>query len=754
MKRAVLFLILFFIVLVSYSQTKVSGTVKDSENGEPLPGVNVYSPEKTSGTVTDKEGGFEFKCMAQGKLKLKFSLVGYENKIQVIPLKKDDVKLNVKLKKAVVHTQEVVVSAGIISTQHENAVKVEVIPQKTLSSGFGTTLPEKLKTIPGLDMISKGNGVTKPVLRGLSQNNLLMLNNGVRMENFQFSENHPYLINEFGAGKTEIIKGPASLLYGSDAIAGIINVLKEKPAPAGKIRGDFHQQYHSASNGWVSNLGVKGSSEDLFWGVRGGFKSHQDYRDGDGNYVPNTRFNEYNVSLMAGLVKDFGTFKIFYDHINPKLGMPVNPAVGQISERARNNDIWYQDLDYHLISSKNTLFLGDNKIEADLAWQTNNRRLFADDNTPQKRMVDMVMNTLTYNLKWHLPSKSANEWILGVQGMDKQNTNQDAPNHVIPDARVHTLGGYFFGSRALGEKITLQAGGRYDWQNIDTEAEILANNAVAKPALDRYYQSLSGSVGLTYQITGDLFMRSNLASGYRVPSIAELTENGLHGARFEQGNPELEPMRNYELDLSTHWHSEKFMLELAGFYNSVDQFIYLQKTGDTISGAPAYAYRQDDAELYGGEAKMSWKLSKIFTANVSYASVRGLLSDERNLPFIPQNKIRMNLDFQKKMESRFVKNISAMIRYTYAFQQDWPGRFEMPTESYQLLDISFKSRVYVGSQTFEAGVNISNLLDETYIDHLSTLKGIDENMLDSGQGKFNPGRNIMIFVNIPFESNL
>jgi iron complex outermembrane receptor protein len=318
---------------------------------------------------------------------------------------------------------------------------------------------------------------------------------------------------------------------------------------------------------------------------------------------------------------------------------------------------------------------------------------------------------------------------------------------------VRAIGGYFFGSRKLGEKVRVQAGARYDWQNTDTEAEILPNNAVAKPALDRYYQSLSGSAGFTYQITKDLFMRSNLASGYRVPSIAELTENGLHGARFEQGNPDLSPMRNYELDLSAHWHSEKVMLELAGYYNSVEQFIYLQQTGDTLSGAPAYEYRQNDAELFGGEAKMSWKISQIFTANVSYASVRGLLSQERNLPFIPQDKIRGNLDFQKKLESRFVKDVSAEIRYTYAFRQDRPGKFEMTTNSYQLLDIALKSRFHLGSQVLEAGVNISNLLNETYIDHLSTLKGIDENILNSGQGRYNPGRNIMIFVNIPFESN-
>lgn len=585
--------------------------------------------------------------------------MGYENTVRNIHLKDKNIDLNVELNEAAVHTEEVVISAGSISTQHKTAVKMEVIPQKTLTSGTGATLSEKLKKIPGLDMISKGNGVTKPVLRGLSQNNLLMLNNGVPMENFQFSENHPYLINEFGARKTEVIKGPASLLYGSDAIAGIINVLKEKPALEGKIQGDFHQQYHSSSDGWVSNLGVKGSSEDFFWGVRGGFKSHSDYRDGNGDYVPNSRFNEYNVSLMAGLVKDIGTFKIFYDHIHPNLGMAVNPAIKQISRESRENKIWYQSLNYHLISSQNTLFLGESNLEANLAWQTNNRRLFTDESTPQKRMVDMIMNTLTYNLKWHLPSKSENDWILGLQGMEKQNTNHDAPKHVIPDAGVHAIGGYFFGSLDLGERFKVQAGGRYDWQNTDTKAEI---DPLAKPGLDRYYRSFSGSGGLTYQIKEDLFLRSNLASGYRVPSIAELTENGLHGARFEQGDAGLNPMRNYEIDLSAHWHSEKLMLELAGFYNSVDQFIYLQKTGDTISGAPVYKYQQNDADLYGGEAKMSWKISQLFTFNASYSNVRGILTDERNLPFVPQDKIKMKLEGHKNIESSFVEDVSVMIR--------------------------------------------------------------------------------------------
>lgn len=750
MKKIILFFVGLLFSGVIYSQSEINGKITEVKTGKPLVGVNIYIPEKSTGTVSDKDGYFSLQCMERGRLKLEFSLIGYEKHVQTVMLENDTVSLDISLSPAIVHTQEVVVSAGVISTQHENAVKVEVIDSEKLLNSSGLSLAGKLQSIPGMDMISKGGGVTKPVLRGLSQNNLLMLNNGVKMENFQFSENHPFLVNEFGVEKIEVIKGPASLLYGSDALAGVINVLKEKPAPAGVIKGDFHQQYHTVSNGFVSNLGVKGSTRDFFWGVRGSYKDHADYRDGNDNYVPNSRFNEYNISLMSGLVKKHGTFKVYYDYIRPRLGMSVNPAVSKIQERDRTNNIWYQNLDYHLLSSKNVIFLGKSKLEANVAWQFNKRRLFTDSTTPSFKMVDMELTVINWDVKWHIPTNTLDEWIVGLQGMDKENRNQDAPNHVIPDADVATLGGYIFGSKQIAEGLKAQSGLRYDWQVINTQKETQADTVVLKPSINRYYRSISGSAGVTWTMMEELHLRLNFASGYRVPTIAELTENGMHGARFEKGNSALNPMRNYETDVSIHWHSEKAMIELAGFYNPVNQFIYLQKTGSLTSGVPVYEYRQDDALLYGGELLSSFKFGEI-QMTASYAHVTGVMDNGNYLPFIPQDKYTGVIKYEKLFSKGVFEKLNAQVKYVFADKQNRPGQFEQSTDSYQLLNLRLGTTIGIGSQKVNFGISASNLLNETYLDHLSTLRDVDETLLSADQGRYNPGRNFMLFLNIPFQ---
>jgi len=284
MKKIVFIFFVLFLFIKVNAQNQIKGIVTDKSNNEALSFASVYLPEQNKGTLTDENGKFELTNLPKGEFKIQFSYIGYKTIIKTIAPEKSDMFLHIELEPAILQAEEVVVSGGRHSTQHENAMKIELIQSKEIASAGTPTFTEAIAKIPGVDMISKGTGVAKPVIRGLSMTNILMLNNGVKMENFQFSENHPFVIDEFGVDRIEIIKGPASLLYGSDAVGGVINVLKEKPAPVGKILGDFNTQYHSNTEGVVSNIGVKGSSEHLFWGIRAGVKSHTDYKEGNGDY--------------------------------------------------------------------------------------------------------------------------------------------------------------------------------------------------------------------------------------------------------------------------------------------------------------------------------------------------------------------------------------------------------------------------------------------------------------------------------------
>ncbi len=735
--------IYLFIIIIMISQTAVSqniirGKISDKTNNEVLPFANVYLPGLNKGSLSDENGNFLIRDLPSGELKIQFSFIGYKTIFKTIFTHNTDTSLNIKMEPTVMQAEEVVVSGGTFSTQHENAIKIELLKLKDITAIGSPTFTEAIARVPGVDMIAKGVGIAKPVIRGLSMTNILMLNNGVKMENFQFSENHPFLIDEFGIEGLEVIKGPASLLYGSDAVGGVINVIREKPAPNGKIIGDYNVQYHANTQGLVSNLGLKGSSDGFSWGLRSGFKSHGDYRDGNGDFVPNTRFNEKSLKAYLGLSKSFGIFKIYYDYNRPKLGLCIPEAVPLVTESARENKYWYQDLTNQIISSKNTLYLGNYKFDVNVAYQMNNRKLQTDDSKPFFDMVDLDMNTLSYEIKTYLPSGSKSEYIVGLQGANKKVQNFDAPNHILPDADVNDFSVFSLVQYSFWDKLKSQAGIRYDYRNITTHAD---NNV---SAVNTNFGDFSGSLGFTYDLNDYFLLRTNFASAYRTPNIAELTQNGLHGNRYEQGNPELKSQRNYEFDCSTHFHTKYIMIDLSGFYNSISKYIYMSPTQDTTTnGNLIYRYSQTDADIYGSELTANILPASWLNINTSYAYIVGKQADGSSLPFIPQNKIRLEMKYQKKQLS-FLNNFFFKIAALYATKQNNPAMFESSTDSYLLFDAGIGADIKIAGQMITLSIQGNNLFNQTYYDHLSTLKAI---------GYYNIGRNVSFSIKIPFGIN-
>ena len=261
------------------AQNTIKGKITD-QNNEPLPGATVFVPDLNKGTVSNANGDYELVNLPSGRIKIQISFIGYNNFIKTLDLTGVVTELNVNLKQTPIETEEIVVSGGYNSTQHENAVKIEMLKLDPLDVKSTPNFTDVLREILGVDMISKGSGVSKPVIRGLSMNDILVLNNGVRFENYQYSSHHPLGIDEFGIQDIEVIKGPASLLYGSDAIGGVINFIKERPAPVGNIIGDYNLQLFSNTLGVTNNLGIKGASKKFFGGIRAGQKSNADFLQG------------------------------------------------------------------------------------------------------------------------------------------------------------------------------------------------------------------------------------------------------------------------------------------------------------------------------------------------------------------------------------------------------------------------------------------------------------------------------------------
>lgn len=741
MKKILFIFFVSFLLPKANAQNFIHGIVTDS-NHQPLTGVTVFFIELNKGTSTNESGEYKIGNLPTGQIRVMFSSIGYNTAIQNIQIHKGPNKLNITLSEAIIETQEVVVSGGLVTSQHENAVKIDVLKSKDILL-FGTpNFMESITKIPGVDMIAKGQGVSKPVIRGLSMNDILVMNNGVRIENYQFSENHPLGVDDNDVERVEIIKGPASLLYGSDAVGGVLNFVKESPAPIGRITGCYQTQLHSNTQGWNNCLGIKGASKHLFAGLKVSDKTHADYKQGGGAFVPNSRFYAQTLSANAGYTGRIGTFKVFYDYFKQELGMTVGAVKPIITDAGRKNNIWYQDLGHHLISSQNKLYLGNFKWENNFAYQTALRKLQTTLAIP---FVEMNLNTFTYESKLYLPSTEKSEYLVGVQGMNQTNRNQNnRASQFLPDADINNIGALALAKYTLFEKLKLQGGLRFDAYQTETFALGMAGTGSYHAPVSKDYTSLNGSIGATYSVSEKLMFRMNLAKAYRVPNLSELTSNGMHGNRYEVGNDQLSPEKAYESDISTHFHGEYLSFDLAGFYNHINDYIYISPTGETTTdGTAIYHFAQTDAKLYGGEAGVHFHPVSMPWLHVkgTYSTVIGKQSNGDYLPFIPAQKFRSEIRAEKD-KLGILKHPNVFVSALTALKQGHPSPFEMATDGYTVVYVGLNTDLSLCKQTVNIGLSVTNLLDKKYYDHLSTLKPLSY---------YNQGRNISLSLRAPFD---
>ncbi len=496
MRKIVLMIFALAVLIKAGAQNKISGRVIDDEN-LPLVGANVYLPELNKGTITNRQGEFLISGLPAKKIKIQFSFVGYNNSIETVNLLHGDTILNITLSKEIVQSQEVVVSGATIGAQHENAIKIDVMRSRDILLSGTPNFMESLTKVPGVDMISKGQGISKPVIRGLSMNNILVMNNGIRIENYQFSEDHPLGIDGNSVGRVEIIKGPASLLFGSDAIGGVLNFIKEQPAPTGKIEGDYEMQLHSNTLGVSNSLGVKGASEHFFGGLRLSTKNNADYIQSDGDFVPNSRFNEVTFNSNIGLTGKVGTAKLFYDNFSQNLGITAPPVIPLIIDRGRKTEIWFQDLNHQMISSENNIYIGKLKWVINGGWQQALRKLKTTLEVP---VIEMRLNTLTYESKLYFPSTKKTEYIFGVQGMVQNNRNlNNRLSQFLPDADISNVGVVALAKFAFNDNLKLQGGLRFDTNKTETTESKTGIQSGNANQVSNQSSNFSGSVGLTYR---------------------------------------------------------------------------------------------------------------------------------------------------------------------------------------------------------------------------------------------------------------
>lgn len=733
MQKYIFLIILMGFTIVGFAQNSVSGTVKN-ENNEVISNVEISVSDANIHTKSDENGQFEIKNLPIGKWTLIFKKEKFEIKSEQISIGKQEQRiLDIILEEEHHHIDEILVSSVFNKTQNENVVKIDHINLKQIQNAGVINLSDALATNPGVSVVSTGVSIGKPVIRGLSGNRVLTYAQGIRLENQQFGEEHGLGLNANGQESVEIIKGPASLLYGSDAMGGVLYFNPEKYAANNKTELIVNQIVNSNTQGSNSSVTLKASEDKFKFLVQNNYTTHADYKTPNGETVVNTRFIEKDFKLGTSFATSRYVADFRYNYNDLNLGLPEE---GIEDSRYRTPLFPSQKIENHLLSFNQKLFFKNSKLEATAGYAFNDRKELEG---VDEIALFMKLKTFNYNVRYYLPNLGKFETIIGFQGMNQQNRNF-GEERLIPNAKIADIG-LFGTSQYKFNKNLLQFGVRYDFRNVNIQefGEIGTEGSFQK--FDKNFESINASFGFKTEISEKITSRINIATGFRAPNLSELSSNGVHEGsnRYEIGNVNLKNEQNFQIDLNIDYNAEHFDFFANGFYNHINNYIFISPNGNIIDDNFVYDYLQNNAILYGGETGIHLHLHEIDWLHMtsSYEMVIGKLDNNSSLPLIPanqwKNNFRANFDVSKKVKNSFI-----FLQMNYTFNQNKISEFETKTNDYFLLSSGIGTDIQMNKSKFNIYLTATNLLNKEYVAHLSRLKA---------DGIYNMGRNIVLGVN-------
>lgn len=791
------------LVFSSGGKTSLSGKVTDKETGEGLPGVAIYLPDLKTGAITKIDGSYLIENLPASKVLIRASMIGYATITEYIDLSKTATK-DFVMEKSVTEISEVVITGlSQASEQKRTPTPITVVPQEHLLQNSSSNIIDAISRQPGVSQVSTGPAISKPVIRGLGYNRVVVVNDGIRQEGQQWGDEHGIEIDEYSVSKVEILKGPASLAYGSDAMAGVINMISFPTLPQGVVRGNILGNYQN-NNGLIGYSGnVAGNLKGFVFDTRFSGKQAHDYRNKYDGYVLGSTFNETNVSSILGLNKSWGYSHLHissYHLVTEIVEGERDSASGQFLVSVATNDTLveqviasgsdftgtrigfpHQNILHNKVVLNNSFVIRNSRLNVILGWQQNHRKELSDVLAPDAYELYFLMNTFHYDVRFIFPEKNKYHIAIGANGM-KQSSMNKGVEFLIPEYKLSDHGGFFTIKKA-GKKFDLSGGVRFDTRSIASEHLLL--DSLGKPILDfpqpgmiikfvtlfRNYYNVSGSLGAAYQFSKVVFAKLNVSRGFRTPSIGELASNGVHEGtlRYEIGDENLKAETSLQMDLAWGINSEHVTCELSLFSNSIHNYIYTSKLksvsgGDSIADlsdpVPAFKFVQGDANLSGGEVLIDIHPHPFHWLHFenSFSLVNGMLRDATDstkyLPMIPAPKFSSELKGEREKLGSAFRNAYVMIGMdNYLTQDKYYAAYgtETKTSGYTLINLGMGSDVVSKKNTlFSFYVSVSNLTDVAYQSHLSRLKYAAKNNVTGRTGVYNMGRNISLKVIIPF----
>jgi len=779
--------------------TNLIGKITDT-HGEPMIGVTVYFPELKTGAVTNNLGNYKIDNLPKRTLLVQIAALGYKLIAESIDLKTSKTK-DFVLTESVVEINEVVVTGQSGATQMiKMPTSVSVLTQKELQQHSSTNLIDAISSQPGISQITTGSGISKPVIRGLGYNRVVVLNDGVRQEGQQWGDEHGIEMDENEVSRVEILKGPASLMYGSDAMAGVINFFSAPILSQGKMKLNALANYQTNNGLMAYSLNFAGHKKALVWDVRYSNKQAHAYQNKQDGYVYNSGFRENALSGLLGISSWWGYshLNISTYHLTPGIVegdrdsatgqfiKPVELENGTAGETiAGNSDFMlyknlmpYQQVKHYKAVWNNNILIGEGSLKATIGYQQNRRQEFAEVLTPNDYGLYFLLHTVSYDVHYLLPEKNGFEISFGTNGMYQNSLNKGI-EFLVPEYSLFDAGLFVIGKKSWG-KLNVSGGLRYDNRFETGEALYLNANGEKTTETDaasmhRFagfssnFGGISGSLGATYQLSENWNTKLNLSRGFRAPNISELGSNGVHEGtiRYEIGDPKLKSESSLQLDYELGYNTEHVSAKINFFANNISNYIFSRKLsgslgGDSIAdGVPAYKFNSGNAQLVGGEATIDihpHPLDWLHFEN-SFSIVNAQLQHQSDstkyLPFTPASKWKSDIRADFDELSKYMKNCFLSLGLEYYFKQEKiysAFNTETKTPAYTLLNASVGGDIVIKNKhVCSLYFSGSNLADIVYQSHLSRLKYSAVNNVTGRMGVYNMGRNISFKLVIPVD---
>lgn len=802
MFRKYTYLLCFFLIGVLCHGQEVntfSGKVMD-EKAKPLAGAIITIEDPRATQVTDQNGEFTFGEIQANKINAYISYWGYDTLVQKVNIESSS-NFNFYLEKAVTKLDEVVISDNYAEQRKkESSLTVEIVNQDFIKQNLGGSLMNSLERLPGVTTIDIGAGQAKPVIRGLSFNRVLVVENNIKHEAQQWGSDHGLEIDQYNVENVEIIMGPASLMYGSDAIGGVID-MNNRSVPEKNSFGITVDLTGKTNNNMVgTSLSIFTRKNDWYVTARATLVNYGDYRvptDSvaiysyhvplQDNFLRNTAGYERNLHSSFGILKKRFQSKFFISNVNSSSGFFANAHgleprnVDHEVHDNSNRDILYpfQKVNHFKAINRNTLRGSDWKIELDLGYQNNNREEWSVY-TQHGYMPPSPSENLDFNpemeRKFNKNIFSANSTLFYAiseqtkitAGLNSEYKINDISGRgfIIPAFAQFTAGGFGIAKHRFSDKSLLQAGLRYDYGTINTESyqdwfvspidkggRVIYENLNRAEDISRNFSNVSWSIGYNY-LPENWTYKFNVGKSFRMPIAKELAANGVnyHRFSFEVGNANLSPEISYQADARIEYSTKKSAIGASPFINYFTNYIYLNPTARFNRlygfGNQVFEYTQSEVLRYGGEVHAHFDPVKNLQIGVLGEYVYALqMSGPKKgftLPFAPPASAIFNIKYRKPKVGH-LENTYISVDYRITATQNNIVPPEVVTDGFQVVNLALGGDAKVSNREIMITLQVQNLFNTRYFNHTSFYRLINVP---------EPGRNIIINLTIPFTKKL